>query len=101
MREICIPLSDFGDDEVAEVTLTVGQKKVNYSFRVESFPWNIERETFQNEDAEGQHATIEQIMMLRKSLASYDKEWELVQIFTPRKGASHIQVLYRKRHTHI
>ena len=97
MREICIPISDFGENEIAEVPLTVGQKKLNYSFRVESFPWEIDESTKIDEDSDSQHATLEQIMLLRKSLASYDKGWELIQIFTPRKGASHIQVLYRKR----
>lgn len=97
MREICIPISDFGDDEIAEVTLSVGQRKVNYSFRVESFPWSIEGIQESDDDSDGHHATIEQIMLLRKELAAYDKSWELVQIFTPRKGATHIQVLYRKK----
>lgn len=99
MREICIPISDFGEDEIAEVTLTLGQKKVNYSFRVESFPWNLDASKGEEDDSDGHHATVEQIMMLRGALASYDKSWELVQIFTPRKGATHIQVLYRKRYT--
>jgi len=99
MREICIPISDFGDDEIAEVMLTVGQRKVNYSFRVESFPWNIEGVRIENDDSDGNHATLEQIILLRKELATYDKSWELVQIFTPRKGATHIQVLYRKRNS--
>lgn len=97
MREICIPVSDFGENEIAEVTLTVGQKKLNYSFRVESFPWSIDDSVAANGELDQQHATLEQIMLLRKSLASYDKGWELIQIFTPSKGASHIQVLYRKR----
>lgn len=97
MREICIPVSDFGENEVAEVTLTIGKKKLNYSYRVESFPWEIDESTNNDQTTDSQHATLEQIMLLRKSLASYDKGWELIQIFTPSKGASHIQVLYRKR----
>lgn len=97
MREICIPVPGFGEDQIADVTLTIGDKKVSYSFRVESFPWSIDSETSEsisNDDYE--HASLEQIVNLRNSLANYNKGWELIQIFTPRKGATHIQVLYRK-----
>jgi hypothetical protein len=38
MREICIPVPGFGEDQIADVTLTIGDKKVSYSYRVESFP---------------------------------------------------------------
>ncbi len=96
MKEICIPVQAFGEEEIAEVTLTVGNKKISYSFRVESFPWSIENAKHEvNEDS--QHATMEQIMQLRSAIAAYDKGWELIQIFTPSVGATHIQVLYRKR----
>ena len=98
MKEICIPVSGLGEDQIAEVTLTVGQKKLSFSYRVESFPWNLEGKPFGSEnDDDHEHASFEQILELRKSLSNYDKDWELIQIFTPRKGATHIQVLYRKR----
>jgi hypothetical protein len=99
MKELCIPVPGFGEDQIAEVSLTIGEKKVVYSYRVESFPWSIDQP---NEDCSAlsaddyEHATLEQINNLRKSLSNYDKGWELIQIFTPRKGATHIQVLYRK-----
>ncbi len=95
MREICIPVPAFGNDQIAEVTLTIDNKKVSYSYRVESFPWRIESEI--DDEDEHNHATLEQIEMLRKSLASYSREWELIQIYTPAKSATHIQVLFRKR----
>lgn len=101
MKEICIPVPGFGEDQIADVTLTVGDKKVSFSYRVESFPWNIEGQPQIPSLDDHDHATIEQIMQLRKTLASYDKGWELIQIFTPRKGATHIQVLYRKRNGEV
>lgn len=97
MKEICIPISNLGEDEIADVTVTIGGKKLSYSFRVESFPWGLDSEQQIADDEDTQHATLEQIAMLRNSLASYDSGWELIQIFTPRVGASHIQVLYRKK----
>jgi hypothetical protein len=98
MKEICIPIPGFEDDQIAEVTLTVGDKKLSYSYRIESFPWKLDSNLSITDDfTDHEHASFEQIMMLRGALATYDKGWELIQIFTPRKGATHIQVLYRKR----
>jgi len=96
MKEICIPISNLGEDEIADVTVTVGGKKMSYSFRVESFPWNVDSEEASLDD-DAFHASIEQIIQLRSSISSYDNNWELIQIFTPRVGATHIQVLYRKK----
>ncbi|MDX9845718.1 MAG: hypothetical protein RBT74_01935 [Tenuifilaceae bacterium] len=98
MKEICIPVPGFGEDQIADVTLTVGNQKVCYSYRVESFPWSIEQTDTKSPD-EHEHATPEQIMQLRKYLGEYDKGWELIQILTPSRGASHIQVLYRKKNS--
>jgi hypothetical protein len=96
MKEICIPVSNLGEDEIAEVTVTIGGKQLSYSFRVESFPWSIDSGKEVSEE-ETVHASLEQIAQLRSSLAGYDSGWELIQIFTPRAGATHIQVLYRKK----
>ncbi|MHC1705444.1 MAG: hypothetical protein AB9846_16200 [Tenuifilaceae bacterium] len=96
MKEICIPISNLGDDEIADVTLTIGGRKISYSFRVESFPWSLPTDQNSSEE-DTQHATLEQIARLRSSIANYDSGWELIQIYTPGHGASHIQVLYRKR----
>lgn len=96
MKEICIPISNLGEDEIADVIVTIGGKQMSYSFRVESFPWFINTEQASSDD-DKLHATLEQIDQLRSSIAKYDSNWELIQIFTPRPGATHIQVLYRKR----
>jgi len=96
MREICIPISNLGEDEIADVTVTIGGKKMSYSFRVESFPWSVDSNQELGEE-DLPHASLEQIAQLRSSISNYDKNWELIQIFTPRTGATHIQVLYRKK----
>lgn len=96
MKEICIPISNLGEDEIADVTLTIGGKKISYSFRVESFPWSVDTENI-SPDEDTLHATLEQIAQLRSSISNYDNNWELIQIYTPRAGATHIQVLYRKK----
>jgi hypothetical protein len=99
MKEICIPISNLGEDEIADVIVTIGGKKMSYSFRVESFPWSIDSEQVTSDD-DSFHASIDQIAQLRSSLAGYDSGWELIQIFTPRASATHIQVLYRKKNGH-
>jgi len=42
-------------------------------------------------------ASLARIYRLKRSIESYDKDWELIQIFTPSENAQHIQVLYRKK----
>lgn len=96
MRDICIPVRNFEDDEIAEVTLTVGGKKIKYNFRVESFPW-IADEKFSEGDDEEISESLLKIFKLKDSIKKYDKDWELIQIYTPNENAKSIQVLYRKR----
>ncbi|MBN1300352.1 MAG: hypothetical protein JW995_03980 [Melioribacteraceae bacterium] len=93
MKEICIPIPHFGDQQIAEVEVTVNGKKKKYNFRVESFPWLLEEEELTGTFSETQI----KIEHLRKMLDEYDDTWELVQIFTPRDGSTHIQVLFRQR----
>lgn len=93
MKEICIPITHFGEDDIAEVQVTVGGKKYNYNFRVESFPWEVKDEDLDDEMTK----SLARIALLKKSINSYDDGWELIQIFTPSENATHIQVLYRKK----
>ena len=92
MKEICIPIPHFGEQQIAEVEVTVNGKKKKYNFRVESFPWLTETETDTNISP-----TEVKINALRGLIETYDESWELVQIFTPREEATHIQVLFRQR----
>ena len=91
----CVPVPDFGENEIAEIELRVGDKKIQYSFRVESFPWEVENELSVADDDVS--ASLARIYRLKRSIESYDKDWELIQIFTPNENAQHIQVLYRRR----
>ena len=95
MKDLCVPVPNFGEDEIADIELRVGDKKVRYSFRVESFPWEVEDELSIADDDVS--ASLARIYRLKRSIESYDRDWELIQIFTPSENAQHIQVLYRKR----
>ena len=44
MKDLCIPIPNFNEDEIADIELRVGEEKISYSFRVESFPWEVEDE---------------------------------------------------------
>ena len=95
LKDLCIPVPGFAENEIAELHLKVGDKKISYDFRVESFPWDIEDEL--NDDSDHISTSLARITRLRKSIADYDKNWELIQIFTPADHSKYIQVLYRKK----
>ncbi len=97
MKDLCVPIPDFGENEIADIELRVGDKKITYSFRVESFPWEVEDELSMADDDVS--ASLARIYRLRRSIEGYDKGWELIQIFTPNDSAKYIQVLYRKRNS--
>ena len=97
MKDLCVPIPNFGEDEIAGIELRVGDRKISYSFRVESFPWEVEDELSVADDDIS--ASLARIYRLKKSIEGYDKNWELIQIFTPNDNARHIQVLYRKRNS--
>jgi len=95
LKDLCIPVPGFGENEIAELHLKVGDKKICYDFRVESFPWDVDDEL--NGDADHISLSLARISRLRKAIADYDKSWELIQIFTPADHSKFIQVLYRKK----
>ena len=39
MNELCVPLPVLEENQVAELEVTIGDKKERYNFRVESFKW--------------------------------------------------------------
>ncbi|MFC2098494.1 hypothetical protein ACFLTA_05815 [Bacteroidota bacterium] len=97
MKDLCVPIPNFGEDEIADIELRVGDNKISYSFRVESFPWEVEDElSVTNDDVS---ASLARIYRLKRSIEGYDKDWEIIQIFTPNDNARHIQVLYRRRNS--
>lgn len=92
MKEICIPLPDFLDQQIANVEVTINGEKRKYNFLVESFPWELEDEPWLDEN----QRVEKRINRLKDCIETYDKNWRLVQIFKPGKDATHIQVLFRQ-----
>jgi hypothetical protein len=95
MKDLCVPIPHFGEDEIADIDLRVGDQKISYSFRVESFPWEVEDELSVTDDDVS--ASLARIYRLKRAIEGYDRDWELIQIYTPNENARYIQVLYRRR----
>ena len=95
MRELCIPVPFLKEDEKAEVEVTLQGRRLKYDFRVESFPWEAEDEFSPLTDPI--ERSLARIYRLKKAIESYDKSWELIQIFNPAENADHVHVLYRKK----
>ena len=95
MKDLCVPIPGFGDSEQAEITLNYKGSKRTINYRVESFLWDSDEDLF----PEGDEVSISlaRIERLKKAIRDYNKDWELIQIFTPAENARSIQVLYRKK----
>ncbi len=90
MKEISIPLPDFLDKQIAEIEVKINGKRRQFNFKVESFRWEPEDEVLSIDD---------RIKMLQQSLQTYNKSWELIQIFRPKDDSKFIQVLFRQKGT--
>ena len=94
MNELCVPLPVLEENQVAELEVTIGNKKERYNFRVESFKWLRDENTSLDSQLD---ITTKRIEKLKSSIEGYDKSWEIIQIYTPAAGANYIQVLFRKK----
>jgi hypothetical protein len=90
MKDVSIPLPQFLDRQIAEIEVKINGKKRQYNFRVESFQWEPDSESWNVE---------QKIKQLQQLLEAYDKSWELIQIFKPKEDSKFVQVLYRQRGT--
>ncbi len=95
MSDLYIPLPRFGDHQVADVEITINGKKKRYHYRVEAFPWGTEDQ--KNGKGNGIVETELKILRLKSMIDTYDKEWELIQIYNPGPESKHIHVLFRQR----
>jgi hypothetical protein len=96
MKDLSIPIPALSEGEQAEVHVTIGGKKIEYHFRVEAFPWD-RIDGLHEKHADELEKSLARITRLKNAINSYDKEWELIQIFNPSENAKFIQVLYRKK----
>ena len=95
MKDLCVPIPGFGDSQHAEILLNIEGNQQTIIYRVESFLWESEEDIFPDRDSVS--ISLARIERLKNSIKNYDKNWELIQIFTPPEHAKFIQVLYRKK----
>lgn len=88
MKEISIPLPDFLDKQIAEIEVKINGKKRLFNYRIESFRWEPDNEEWTIE---------EKIKELQNGLESYNKSWELIQIFKPKEDSKFVQALFRQK----
>lgn len=96
MKDLCVPIPNLKDNQIAQLEVTVGQEKLKYEFRVESFLWETEDDLV-NLTADHLSRSLARITRLKSAIENYNRDWELIQIFTPSENSKYIQVLYRKR----
>ncbi len=95
MIALCVPIPNFGDEQFANIKLKVDEKRMSFNYRVVSFPCDAEDELMTGHDK--LELSLAQIHRLKKAIAGYNKNRELIQIYNPAEDATHIQVLCRKK----
>ncbi|MFQ5752775.1 MAG: hypothetical protein ACE5HI_12330 [bacterium] len=87
MNDICVPLPRFEPAKSAQVQVKIENHQTqNYNYRVEAFEWLPDDEFYEK-----------RIQNLKSNIESYDKNWELIQIYNPGPQDKHIQVLFREK----
>lgn len=95
MKDLTIPIPNDGNVETVEIEVKVGVKKIQYNFRVESFPWKLDGSNQdKNDNITNSFLKVER---LKDIIKNYDNGWELMEIFTPRSEAEYIQILFREK----
>jgi len=95
MRDLCIPIPNLVNDDSAELQVKIVSQNMVYEFRIESFTWFVDE--LDETTRAGEPESLIKINKLREAIKNYDKNWELIQIYTPDKDAKYIKVLYRKK----
>ena len=79
MNDICVPLPRFEAAKSAHVEVRIENQRENYNYRVGAFKW-ITEEQLTNSLTKS-HKFEETIQVLKSSIESHDKNWQLVQIY--------------------
>jgi len=95
MREISLPMPLVHKNEKVEIKVIIGNKRKVQNYKIESFQWELKDELSKGKDATTK--SLARITRLKNSIETYDKSWELIQIFAPLENSEYIRVLYRKK----
>ena len=91
MKEINLPYTGIADNDNVEVTVRNCTNNQEWQYRIESLKLEID-----NSKDKGKTGRIERLL---KYIKSYDKGWELLNIFNTEKPDGCIHLLYRKQNS--
>lgn len=87
MRELFIPIGDFSEDESIEICLSSNENKKYKKYKLE---------TIYFQETNIQNNFFARVEVLKEKLKEYDKDWELMQIFTISNTRNKIRALFKK-----
>jgi hypothetical protein len=95
MTEIRLPIPPIVDDLPVEIEIRNTGSNQSILYKIVSFPF--EKKDEQSRTNESSIVSVERIGKLKNMIETYDKSWELIQIFAPLSNSNFIQVLFRKK----
>lgn len=84
MKEVVILIPDIDAEQNIEIEVRINGRKKTIQYRVELLSWEG------NDDA-----PTNPVPILKKKIAEYDKNWELMEIGAP--GKENIPLMFRKK----
>jgi len=95
MREICLPIPPIVDDLPINIEIRkMGDENAIY-YRIATFL--LKANESNNIPNNNMLSSRERINELKNVIETYDKSWELIQIFAPLNNSNSVQVLFRKK----
>lgn len=84
MKEVVILIPDVDIEQNIEIEVRINGRKKTLQYRVELLSWEGNDDT-----------PTDPVPILKKKIAEYDKDWELMEIGAP--GPDNIPLMFRKR----
>lgn len=84
MKEVVILIPDVDVEQNIEIEVRINGRKRTIQYRVELLSWEG------NDDM-----PVNPVPILKKKIAEYDKDWELMEIGAP--GKDNIPLMFRRR----
>ena len=89
MNSICIPFGPIADENRAEVEVRISGTGEVWKYRIETVQVQEESEDF--------YSKTDEVERLQQYINSYNRDWELIQIFNKNVRTGNIHILYREK----
>ena len=84
MNEVALQIPTLGAERNIEIEVQINGKKRTLHYHVEIVHWE-----------ENSYTSLDRISLLKRVIAAYEKEWELIQIGAPSRNS--VPITFRKR----